>query len=262
MSKGTRVTRRRFLGSAASVGAAVCSGAAMAEPQGQKKPRADSVEDFLKNRQSLATDPYRPLYHFSPPGFGTHDPAGLCWWKGQYHFFYLFSIPGVLWGRGHAVSDDLVHWRDMPMLPKEIHGGTGQVWAGEDQVIMGYVGAGHASACLATARDPLLVKWTKHPRNPIIKPGNDNFVWREGKFYYLTQRKHGDKTKLELFRSRDLTTWESMGMYFEDSHFTDPGTDCSCNNVLSIGNGKHPGPARTLGKLSWAVKRFVQESFV
>ena len=26
---------------------------------------------FVKNRQALADDPYRPLYHFSPPGFGT-----------------------------------------------------------------------------------------------------------------------------------------------------------------------------------------------
>ena len=40
---------------------------------------------FVKNRQALADDPYRPLYHFSPPGLGTHDAAGLCWWQGKYH---------------------------------------------------------------------------------------------------------------------------------------------------------------------------------
>ena len=45
-------------------------------------PKSDTVEDLVANRQALAGDPYRPLYHFSPPGFGTHDPAGLCWWKG------------------------------------------------------------------------------------------------------------------------------------------------------------------------------------
>jgi hypothetical protein len=78
MSKHTRVNRRVFLGSAAAVGATVCAGSAMAEPKGQEKFQANTVEEFLKNRQSLATDPYRPLYHFSPPGFGTHDPAGLC----------------------------------------------------------------------------------------------------------------------------------------------------------------------------------------
>ena len=91
-------------------------------------PKWDTVEDLVANRQALAGDPYRPLYHFSPPGFGLHDPGGVCYWKGKYHFFYLFSVPGVQWGRGHAVSDDMVHWRDLPMLPKSIRGGTGQVY--------------------------------------------------------------------------------------------------------------------------------------
>ena len=199
-------------------------------PGPAKTFRADTVEDFLKNRQSLATDPYRPLYHFSPPGFGTHDPAGLCWWKGKYHFFYLFSIPGVLWGRGHAVSDDLVHWRDLPMLPKSIRGGTGQVWADKDRVILGVAGSK-----VATASDPMLLKWTQHP----LKTGGDNFIWREGEYYYLTRPKRNGKTVLEIIRSKDLAKWESLGNYLEDGHFTDPGTDCSCNNVLSIGKGKH-----------------------
>ena len=179
--------------------------------------------------------------------------------------FYLFSTHNLLWARGHAVSDDLVHWQDLPLaiwvnqdyeVTKNwrISGlGTGQVWAGEDQVIMGYVGTGHASACLAMARDPLLVEWKKHPRNPVIQPGNDNFVWREGEFYYLTsrwggpanahspdyQRKSGGRTTLELHRSRDLTTWESLGKLFEDRHYTDPGEDCACNSFLPIGKGKH-----------------------
>jgi len=194
--------------------------------------KSDTVKDLVANRQALAKDPYRPLYHFSPPGFGTHDPAGLCWWKGKYHFFYLFSVPGVLWGRGHAVSDDLVHWRDLPMLPKSIRGGTGQVWVDKDKdrVILGVAGAK-----IATASDPMLLKWTEHP----VKTGGDNFIWREGEYYYLTRTRHGRNTALEILRSRDLKKWESMGNYIDDGNFTDPRTDCSCNNILAIGKGKH-----------------------
>lgn len=53
------------------------------------------TELFQKSRESLASDPYRPLYHFSPPRLGLHDAAGLCWWKGKYH---LFSLAGNLAG--------------------------------------------------------------------------------------------------------------------------------------------------------------------
>ena len=108
----------------------------------KEQPDFDSMDAdaqvayFLQNRKSAAADPYRPLYHFSPPGFGLHDVAGLCRWQGKYHLFYLYSPPGLQWSRGHAVSDDLVHWRDLPMLPTSIRGGTGQAWADNDRVIL------------------------------------------------------------------------------------------------------------------------------
>ena len=33
------------------------------------------------------------------------------------------------------------------------------------------------------ASDPMLLKWTEHP---VKFPGGDNFIWREGDYYYLT----------------------------------------------------------------------------
>ena len=221
-------------------------------------PRAEKVEDLIANRQSLSTNPYRPLYHFSPPGFGLHDPAGLCWWQGKYHLFYLFSIPDVLWGRGHAVSDDLVHWRDLPMLPTEIRGGTGQVWAEKDRVILGI-----AAPKLATASDPMLRDWTDHAADI----GGDNFIWKKGEYYYLVRNGRKRGTSLEIMRSQDLTQWESLGIYLEDNGFADPGTDCSCPNVLSLGDGKHlilfythnQGPKYYIGTSDLQTARFTVE---
>jgi len=223
---------------------------------------------LLKTRQLLAGNPYRPLYHFSPPVSGLHDPAGLCWWQGNYHLFYLFSHSGVQWGRGHAVSDDLVHWRDLPMLPAKINGGTGQVWADKDQVIMGYATHGHGAVSLAVASDPLLLNWVEHPQNPVIKPGNDNFLWHEGDHYFLTQRKLNTTPTLEILRSKGLTGWKSLGNFLEDSSFTDPGTDCSCNTVLPIGKGKHmvlffthnQGPKYYIGTFDLQSGRFTIKS--
>ena len=221
------------------------------------KEDADAHEAyFLKNRKSAAADPYRPIYHFSPPGFGLHDVAGLCRWQGKYHLFYLYSPPGLQWSRGHAVSDDLVHWRDLPMLPTSIRGGTGQAWADNDRVIL-TTGEGK----LFTASDPLLEKWTEHP---VKFPGADNFIWREKDYYYITKAAGGPNTTLELLRSKDLTKWDSMGNYLSDGYFTDPGTDSSCNNVLSLGNGKHlilffshnRGPEYYIGKSDLERGRF------
>lgn len=213
------------------------------------------VEHFIQNRQSLANDPHRPLYHFAPPGYGTHDPAGLCWWQGKYHLFYLFSVPGLQWGRGHAISDDLVHWKDLPMLPKAFRGGTGQVWSEKDRAIM--------SRPMATASDPLLSNWVEQP----TKLGGDSFLWKEGDTYYFTATIRGSTTALYLSRSTDLEQWTSMGRFLDDTFFTDPGTDCSCPNVLSLGGGKHlvlffshnQGPQYYIGTMDLQKGRFAIE---
>jgi len=53
-----------------------------------------------------------------------NDPNGLCFWQGRWHLFYQayppdeFPDPRDINKRrqhwGHAVSDDMVHWRDLP----------------------------------------------------------------------------------------------------------------------------------------------------
>src|ERR1700730_19328620 len=66
----------------------------------------------------LAADPHRPQYHFLPPSNWMNDPNGLIQWKGQYHLFYQYNPFAPVWGSihwGHTVSDDLVHWRDLPI---------------------------------------------------------------------------------------------------------------------------------------------------
>lgn len=47
---------------------------------------------------------YRPQYHFSPEKGWIGDPDGLVIHRGKFHLFW--------WG--HAVSDDLVYWKELP----------------------------------------------------------------------------------------------------------------------------------------------------
>ena len=70
---------------------------------------------FKESRKKMAGDPYRPIYHYVNPENRLNDPNGLCFWQGRWHLFYQGyppEDPRQHWG--HAVSDDLIHWRDLP----------------------------------------------------------------------------------------------------------------------------------------------------
>ncbi len=49
-------------------------------------------------------EPYRPQFHFSPAKGWIGDPDGCIRHDGKYHLYW--------WG--HAISEDLVHWREQP----------------------------------------------------------------------------------------------------------------------------------------------------
>ena len=71
---------------------------------------------------------------------------------------------------GHTVSEDLVHWRDLPIAlypDQEKDCFSGQTVAEPDRVIAIYHGT-QPGNCIATASDPLLLNWTKHLDNPVI----------------------------------------------------------------------------------------------
>ncbi len=216
------------------------------------------INRFKESRHKLSTDPYRPLYHYVNPEGNLNDPNGLCFWNNRWHLFYQAyppEDPRQHWG--HAVSNDLVHWRDLPyaIYPNpEQRCYSGATYVEKDKVIAMYLGT-TKGIMIATSDDPLLLNWEKLAENPVIPiaaPGEtlpywvgDACIWKKGNMYYalsggtLPNGPAGKNIRANfLFKSKDLKKWKYLHPFVEDDRFTSINDDGSCPYFWPIGD-KH-----------------------
>ncbi|WP_460672501.1 glycoside hydrolase family 32 protein [Larkinella ripae] len=234
-------------------------GTTLAEQEKQLKANP-LLKRFDAVRKQLANDHHRPTYHYVSPEGIMNDPNGLCFWQGRWHLFYQGfppEDPRVHWG--HAVSTDLVRWRDLPyaIYPNpEDRVYSGSTFVEKNRVIAMYHGVG-SGTMVATATDPLLLNWTKVGNKPVIpipKPGEtlpynvfDPAIWKKGDHYYSVlagRRPVGPGGKLVralfLFRSPDLATWQYLHPFIENDGYGMVGDDGACPYFWPIGDkGKY-----------------------
>ena len=212
---------------------------------------------FARSREALSADPHRPGYHYVNPEGNLNDPNGLCYWQGRYHLFYQAYPPEDTrqhWG--HAVSDDLVRWRDLPLA---IYPGierccySGSTLVEEDRVVACYHGT-NAGTMVAVSSDPLLLNWEKIPGNPVIpmieadadgRPYRvyDPCIWKETDGYYSLSGSYWDgsffgdcRMVQHLFFSQDLQRWTFLGPFVQNDDFTEPGEDGAVPYFWPIGD--------------------------
>ncbi len=101
----------------------------------QMKPIWQDESKQFDNFDSYAgtgyDQPHRPLFHFTSLRNWINDPNGLLYYDGEYHLFFQHNPLGQGWGNmtwGHAVSTDLVRWKQLPhaILPY----GNGYIFSG------------------------------------------------------------------------------------------------------------------------------------
>ena len=229
---------------------------ALAEQEAQLRDNP-MVRRMAASRKAMEGDPHRPLYHFVSPENTLNDPNGLCFWQGRWHLFYQGyppEDPRPHWG--HAVSDDLIHWRDLPYAiypdPEECCF-SGATLVEDDRVIAIYHGT-QVGNMVAVSSDPLLLNWEKVTGEPVIPiPEHDGSprkytvfdpcIWKRDGVYYslsggtLTDGPGGQRIAADfVFRSEDLETWEYLHPLTEDDMFTLVGDDGACPYFWPIGD--------------------------
>jgi fructan beta-fructosidase len=182
----------------------------------------------------LYNETYRPQFHFTPMKNWTNDPNGLVYYKGEYHLFFQHNPKGTNWGNmtwGHAVSTDLVHWKqlDHAIYPDDlgtIYSGSAAVdWnntagfqTGDEKVIVAfYTSAGeHApkkvpyTQSIAYSNDRGRT-WTKYEKNPIIghiagSNRDPKVIWHEPTKKWIMAL-FLDKEDYTLLSSTNLKEW-------------------------------------------------------
>lgn len=214
------------------------------------------VQEAVRLRRELCRDRYYPLYHFGAPEGKLNDPNGLCFWQGLWHLFYqAFPTDGSPNCWGHAVSEDLIHWKDLPYALRP--GPEKACWSGaalaeDDRVIAMYYGNEYGDM-VAVADDPLLLDWEKltgkyviplhsEDGSPLPYTAFDPCVFKRGEWYYALSggsRPHPDtgrgiRTEY-LFRSKDLIRWEYRHDLFDRDFAGIPGMDGACPYFWPIG---------------------------
>jgi len=152
-------------------------------PAGIKKIYQD---DVIAGQDSLYKEKNRPQFHFTTRRGWINDPNGLIYFDGEYHLFYQHNPYEKEWENmhwAHAVSTDLVHWKELPLalspdsLGTMFSGSTvmdyknsaGFNKGNQPAMIAAYTAASDQkqTQCIAYSLDKGRT-WTKYSGNPVI----------------------------------------------------------------------------------------------
>ena len=196
-----------------------------------------AAEPENKAKVPLYREKYRPQFHFTPMKNWTNDPNGLVYYKGAYHLFFQHNPSGINWGNmtwGHAVSTDLLHWKQLAnaIEPDELGtifsgsavvdwNNTSGLQTGDENVLVAfYTAAGKFAKpekpftqCIAYSNDRGRT-WVKYKGNPVIEHiraenRDPKVIWHEPSKTWIMAL-YLDKNDFVLMSSKNLKEWKKL----------------------------------------------------
>jgi len=161
--------------------------------------------DHIPGEEKFYTEPLRPQFHFSQKVGWNNDPNGMVYYDGEWHLFFQHNPVGHGWGNmtwGHAVSKDLVHWKQLPnaLFPSTMakgacfsgsanidHNNTAGFQTGDEKVMVAALTDTGAGEAIAYSNDRGRT-FTWYEKNPVVKhKGRDpKIIWYEpGKHWVM-----------------------------------------------------------------------------
>ena len=217
---------------------------------------------------------YRPQFHFSPQINWTNDPCGLVFAFGHYHLFFQHNSFANVWGHmswGHAVSPDLVHWKQLPVaIPEDAHvaiftgssvvdsnNTSGLCTSQPNCIVSIYTGftpkTEHApekqTQNLAFSQDGQT--WSKYAANPVLDLGRDDtrdpkvFWYQPAKYWVMVIVQANDK-KVRLFSSPNLKQWRPLSDFGPQGA---AGGVWECPDLYALPIQGQPGQMRWILKI-------------
>jgi fructan beta-fructosidase len=227
-------------------------------------------DDVINGQDSLYKESNRPQIHFTTRRGWNNDPNGLVYYGGEYHLFYQHNPFEREWGNmswGHAVSKDLIHWEELPivLLPDKL----GAIFSGTAVIdynnTSGFgkngippmiaIYTAHSSdnerQCIAYSLDKGRT-FTKYDGNPVI---NSKAKWnsedlRDPKVFWYQPTKSWVMVLFErdgnsIYTSSNLKEWNyesHITGFFECPQFFELAVDGNKNNkewVMYGGSGTY-----------------------
>lgn len=190
----------------------------------------ESIEqsDRIRGGEKLYGEPLRPQFHFSSRRGWNNDPNGMVYFQGEYHLYYQHNPYGWDWGNmhwGHAVSRDLVHWKELPIAiyPRAFgdwafsgsavvdRRNTSGFAKGKDPVLVAAYTSTGRGECIVYSNDRGRT-WNEYEKNPVVvHEGRDpRLLWHNGSGQWvMAVYDEQDKGQnIAFYTSPDLKQWE------------------------------------------------------
>lgn len=193
--------------------------------------------DLDTNAGPLYHEKLRGQLHFSPKRGWTNDPNGMVYYNGEYHLFFQHNPYGRGWGNmtwGHAVSKDLVHWKELgdvlhPDKFGPVFSGGGVVdekntsglgEPGKPAMVLFQTGARAWAQCLAWSTDGRNFQKLDHAVVPRINKENRDpkVIWHEPTQKWVmvlwVERGENEQNSMQFLTSPDLKNWTKASVTY------------------------------------------------